>query len=100
MAVEGLVAERVSVSYGGVQAAQDVSFALEPGTLTSFVGPNGSGKSTALAALTRLVKPSSDKRYNNSRGPRAVRPAALPLPSRPTLMRPTSAGRWRAARRR
>lgn len=59
MTVEGLVADRVSVSYGGVQAARDVSLALEPGTLTSFVGPNGSGKSTALAALARLVKPSS-----------------------------------------
>jgi ABC-type branched-subunit amino acid transport system ATPase component len=40
------------VSFGGVVAVDDVSFAVEEGTLVGFIGPNGAGKTTCIEALT------------------------------------------------
>jgi ABC-type multidrug transport system ATPase subunit len=48
-----LIVDRVSVVTGsGQRLLNDVSFALEPGSLTAVIGPSGSGKSTLLRALT------------------------------------------------
>jgi ABC-2 type transport system ATP-binding protein len=41
--------------YGPRTVVDDVSFALEPGTVTGFLGPNGAGKSTTLRMMTGLV---------------------------------------------
>ncbi len=41
--------------YGNRTVVDDVSFALERGTVTGFLGPNGAGKSTTLRMLTGLV---------------------------------------------
>lgn len=35
----------------------DVSFDLQPGTVTAFLGPNGAGKSTTLRMITGLTPP-------------------------------------------
>ncbi len=43
-----LEVQDVSKSFGGVQAVQDVSFSLVPGSITSMIGPNGAGKSTLV----------------------------------------------------
>jgi peptide/nickel transport system ATP-binding protein len=40
-----------------VHAADDVSFALRPGTITALVGESGSGKSTVAKLLVRLYDP-------------------------------------------
>src|SRR5205823_10000607 len=45
--------------YGDVVAVDDVSFALEPGTVTGFLGPNGAGKTTTLRLLLGLAQPTS-----------------------------------------
>lgn len=45
--------------YGDVVAVDDLSFSLEPGTVTGFLGPNGAGKSTTLRALLGLVEPTA-----------------------------------------
>jgi ABC-2 type transport system ATP-binding protein len=43
--------------YPGVRALDDVSFSLEPGTVTALVGPNGAGKSTLLRCIAGLETP-------------------------------------------
>ncbi|MEX2559720.1 MAG: ATP-binding cassette domain-containing protein, partial [Pirellulales bacterium] len=48
----------LSRSYGAVRALDDVTLALEPGTI-GLVGDNGAGKSTLLKLLLGLLKPDS-----------------------------------------
>ena len=52
-------AESLTKRFGGVTAVTDLSFALEPGTITGFLGPNGAGKTTTLRMLLGLAKPSA-----------------------------------------
>ncbi|MGY1729272.1 ABC transporter ATP-binding protein [Geodermatophilus sp. SYSU D01062] len=41
--------------YGSRTVVEDVSFTLEPGTVTGFLGPNGAGKTTTMRMMTGLV---------------------------------------------
>jgi len=52
-----LVAEGVSVAFGGVKAVADLSFSAEPGRITSIIGPNGAGKSTILNLICGFYRP-------------------------------------------
>jgi ABC-2 type transport system ATP-binding protein len=45
--------------YGGRTVVDDVSFTLEPGTVTGFLGPNGAGKTTTMRMIAGLVPASS-----------------------------------------
>lgn len=49
----------LSISFGGVRAVQDVSFAAAPGQVTSVIGPNGAGKTSALNLLCGFYRPQS-----------------------------------------
>ena len=44
-------------SFGTVQAVSDLSFTVEPGSVTGFLGPNGAGKTTTLRMMLGLLKP-------------------------------------------
>ena len=43
--------------YGGRAVVDDVSFFVEPGSVTGFLGANGAGKTTTLRMLSGLSKP-------------------------------------------
>jgi ABC-2 type transport system ATP-binding protein len=44
---------------GTVKAVDDLSFSVEPGSVTGFLGPNGAGKTTTLRCLLGLVTPTA-----------------------------------------
>ncbi len=43
--------------YGDKTAVDDLTFALEPGTVTGFLGPNGAGKTTTMRCILGLDRP-------------------------------------------
>ena len=45
--------------YADSTVVDDVSFTLEPGTVTGFLGPNGAGKTTTMRMITGLVPPTA-----------------------------------------
>jgi sulfate-transporting ATPase len=47
-----LTLERLTVRYGAVVAVSDVSYRLEPGTITGLIGPNGAGKTSLIDAIS------------------------------------------------
>ena len=51
-----LVVESAMVTFGGVHAVEDVSFEVEPGSVTGLIGSNGAGKTTCFNAITGHVK--------------------------------------------
>ncbi len=53
--------ERLTKRFGSTLAVDDLSFSVEPGTITGFLGPNGAGKSTTLRAILGLVRPNAGR---------------------------------------
>jgi len=47
-------ARGLSKAYGGKPAVVDLSFTVQPGSVTGFLGPNGSGKSTTMRLMLGL----------------------------------------------
>jgi len=56
-----VVCESLTKRFGTVTAVEDLSFELEPGTITGFLGPNGAGKTTTLRVLLGLAAPTSGR---------------------------------------
>ena len=46
----------VTKNYGKVLACDDVSFHLDPGSITVLLGPNGAGKSTIMKAIIGFLR--------------------------------------------
>lgn len=51
----------VTKTYPSVTAVEDLSFTIEPGSVTALLGGNGAGKTTTIAMLLGLVTPTSGR---------------------------------------
>ena len=71
---EPLVAENLTVRFGGITAIEDVSFTVVPGTVHAIIGPNGAGKSTTLNVLTGVYEPTEGDVHYGERRLRGLRP--------------------------
>jgi ABC-2 type transport system ATP-binding protein len=47
----------LSKHFGPVRAVSELSFTVEPGSVTGFLGPNGAGKTTTLRMILGLLDP-------------------------------------------
>nr|WP_051386496.1 ABC transporter ATP-binding protein [Actinokineospora inagensis] len=54
-----IVVRGLTKNFGQVAAVQNLSFQVEPGSVTGFLGPNGAGKTTTLRMLLGLVRPTA-----------------------------------------
>jgi branched-chain amino acid transport system ATP-binding protein len=52
-----LRAEAVALSFGGVQAIQDVDLTVRAGELVGLIGPNGAGKTSLLNCISGVYRP-------------------------------------------
>ena len=52
-------AKGLTKRYGDTLAVNDLSFCVQPGTVTGFLGPNGAGKSTTMRMMLGLDNPTA-----------------------------------------
>ena len=62
-----IVVQNLTKQFGPVAAVQNLSFTVEPGSVTGFLGPNGAGKTTTLRMLLGLVTPTAGTGLINGR---------------------------------
>lgn len=56
-----LQVDKVTLSFGGVQALSQVSLEVDKGELVSVIGPNGAGKTSLLNCISGFYHPSSGR---------------------------------------
>ena len=57
-----IVVESLTKDFGKkIRAVDQLSFTVEPGSVTGFLGPNGAGKTTTLRMLLGLVRPTAGR---------------------------------------
>lgn len=58
-----LKVESITQMFGGLMALEDVSFTVEPRSITGVIGPNGAGKTTLFNIVTGLYTQTQGKVY-------------------------------------
>jgi branched-chain amino acid transport system ATP-binding protein len=56
-----LSVERLSRSFGGLEAVADLSFDVDAGEILGIIGPNGAGKTTAVNLVSGVIEPTSGR---------------------------------------
>jgi branched-chain amino acid transport system ATP-binding protein len=69
-----LSVDGVTRTFGAIVALDNVSLALDKGTMTGLIGPNGAGKTTLFNVVTRLYRPDSGSIVFDGRDLVRVRP--------------------------
>jgi branched-chain amino acid transport system ATP-binding protein len=63
---EALRVERLSISFGGLKAVDELSFSVKRREVFGLIGPNGAGKTTVFNCITQFYKPDSGAAYFRS----------------------------------
>jgi branched-chain amino acid transport system ATP-binding protein len=58
-----LSANKISKSFGGLMAVNDLSFELEQGEILALIGPNGAGKTTVFNLISGFLPPDEGDVY-------------------------------------
>jgi len=66
--------ENVSLSFGGIKALTDVSFAIAAGEIRAIIGPNGAGKTSMLNVINGFYHPQEGRITFKGRTRTAMRP--------------------------
>ncbi|MBV9395950.1 MAG: ABC transporter ATP-binding protein [Methylobacteriaceae bacterium] len=56
-----LALHNLAISFGGVAAVDEVSFALAAGDFVGLIGPNGAGKTTLIRLISGILTPDSGR---------------------------------------
>ncbi len=56
-----VVLEHVNKRFGKTQAANDISFRVEPGEILGLLGPNGAGKTTTIRMMLDILRPDNGR---------------------------------------
>lgn len=54
-----LSVQNMTLSFGGIKALRDVSFSVEPGSISALIGPNGAGKTSMFNCISGFYRPSA-----------------------------------------
>lgn len=58
---------KLSKRFGGLIATNNVSFTVQPGSISALIGPNGAGKTTIFAQISGFHRPDEgDIRFNDT----------------------------------
>jgi branched-chain amino acid transport system ATP-binding protein len=77
-ALTGLLAlDHARLRFGGIVALDDVSLAVQEGSISGLIGPNGAGKTTAFNAITRLYRLDEGDVVFDGRSLKRVRPSRV-----------------------
>ena len=72
-----LSVENLSISFGGINAVEDVSFTVNEGEIFTIVGPNGADKSTIFNMISRIYPPTAGRIRFNGKDITNVRPGTI-----------------------
>ncbi|MDO4592040.1 ABC transporter ATP-binding protein [Comamonas jiangduensis] len=72
-----LQVQKISKSFGGVQAVREVSFTLQAGEMLALIGPNGAGKSTTFNMVGGQLTPDTGKVLLNGDNIAGLAPRAI-----------------------